>query len=411
MPVASPRAFVETRCPLLYSHEGHGIGLPPALLPPPSCPSLDSLLGPAHCVRRLGSGGFGDVWLARCSEAAQAKFVALKFVPLGMSDEDTTTGDVKREVAAHHRLFSQEKMLEDSAMSSLVRLEAHVIEADRAVLALELVEGIELLDYVAHQPNGCPAGWLEEIQARPVVVRLVSALAYMHACGVAHLDLKPQNVLYDPRSGRLKLIDYGSAGLFEPGATGSPGALVEENGGTQSYQSPERLLDEAGEGEGNELFNGPAADIFSLGCLTFFLLCGRVPYDWETARHRSSRMALDRYEAKHRGEKDPWSGVEDPLEVLMARVKVNDPFGKDECESEDEDDDDDDEGDMKPLPSAAATDFVRSATRYEVSGRPAAQVLASHPWLIPERAVLSSAETQTPEACLLETALGKLALH
>ena len=158
-----------------------------------------------------------------------------------------------------------------------------------------------------------------------------------------------------------------------------------------------------------EGINGPAADVYSLGCLVFFLLRGDVPYDWEVARHRSSSMALDRYTLKaqpirrdapditplhdvhaigrsRRGScphlcplllpvapqihrfraqqedpaNDPWRGVADPMEALTARVRANDPFGKDEGE---DDEDDEDVEDERPPPSAAAVEFVRWATR------------------------------------------------
>jgi len=214
---------------------------------------------------------------------------------------------------------------------------------------------------------------------------------------VAHLDIKPQNVLIHPPSGRLKLIDYGSAGLFDAvaavSASSDPGAgliaqptsadggsalrpefvagFVTEHGGTQSYLSPERVLDEedywspeafkAFLDAGAEGINGPAADVYSLGCLVFFLLRGDVPYDWEVARHRSSSMALDRFRAQQEDPaNDPWRGVADPMEALTARVRANDPFGKDEGE---DDEDDEDVEDERPPPSAAAVEFVRWATR------------------------------------------------
>ena len=136
-------------------------------------------VGRVHCVQRLGTGGFGDVWLGRHETDAATGFVAVKFVPLVGNDQKTTPSDVTREVTAHRQLFGDGPMA--LACGSLLRLIGHAIEAERAVLALELFDGIELLGHVAHQPNGCPAGWLEEESARPIVLELLVALGHMHA--------------------------------------------------------------------------------------------------------------------------------------------------------------------------------------------------------------------------------------
>jgi serine/threonine protein kinase len=392
---------------------------------PPVCPPIEGV-GRLQCVRKLGDGGFGHVWLAQRIETSES--VAVKFVELGGRDQDhvTTVSDVEREVAVHQRLFGDGGVAPPVSCRLLLALAAHSIEAARAVLVLELFDGIELHDYVVRGGReGCcwaaiglvwpRAGRVEETEARPIVQTLLEALAHMHAMGVAHLDLKPQNVLIHPPSGNLKLIDYGTAALFEPLVEGEPAPLfwplVEEHGGTKSFQSPERIFEDYVEfGKDKEGFDGPAADVFSLGCLTCFLLRGKVPFDWKEAQDRSSSMALKRDTAEQAGEKTPWAGLLDPLMTLSARCKANDPFG------EDEDDDDDDDDDEHPLPSIGAIDFVRLATRYLPHERPTAQTLAEHLWLITEVRVTredgatSSAELQHVQLFSLEGMLGKLEL-
>ena len=337
---------------------------------PPAVPDF-----PVECLRRLGRGGFGDVWLGRCRDGSLGtQAVAVKFIALTEeeSDEETTVADVEREVAVHRRL---------SDCEALIRLVAHTIHTQRAVLLLEHFEGLELLQHVSRQ---LPAGCLSEGEARPIVTSVLGALSHMHTRGVAHLDLKPQNVLVQPKTGRLKLIDFGSAALFTPGA---PAALVEEFGGTQNYMSPERHFEEYEElGDGREGFDGPAADIFSLGCLTFFTLRGHVPFDWEAARHRLN------------------------CSRLTARLKANDLFGgaqdhkDDECEEDEEEEEDDDE--KLPILTEGAIDFVRRATRYASEERPTAQSLASHAWTTTHENATSTANVAS-----MEDALGLLSLE
>ena len=427
--------LIDTRKPLLAGTAQEvmaaamvaAMGAAAAAALPPVCPPIEGV-GRLQCVRKLGDGGFGHVWLAQRIETSES--VAVKLVELGGRDQDhvTSVNDVEREVAVHQRLFGDGGVAPPVSCRLLLALAAHSIEAARAVLVLELFDGIELHDYVVRGGReGCcwaavglvwpRAGWVEETEARPIVQTLLEALAHIHAMGVAHLDLKPQNVLIHPPSGNLKLIDYGTAALFEPLVEGEPAPLfwplVEEHGGTKSFQSPERIFEDYVElGEDKEGFDGPAADVFSLGCLTCFLLRGKVPFDWKEAQDRSSSMALKRDTAEQAGEKNPWAGLLDPLMTLSARCKANDPFGEDECVDKDKDDDDDEH----PLPSLGAIDFVRLATRFLPHERPTAQTLAKHLWLLTEVRVTredgatSSAELQQVQLFSLEGMLGKLEL-
>jgi serine/threonine protein kinase len=125
---------------------------------------------------------------------------------------------------------------------NLVRLDALIEERGDLLLVMDLVQGISMLDYVvgAH-------GRLAEDRLRHCLAQLVRGLGALHAGGLAHRDVKPQNVLVEP-TGRLVLLDCGLASRF------GAGAVVR---GTPAYMAPEAL-------EGQV---GPEGDLYAVGVL------------------------------------------------------------------------------------------------------------------------------------------------
>ena len=109
---------------------------------------------------------------------------------------------------------------------------------------------------------------LDESDCRRLFVQIVSALAYCHSQGVAHRDIKLENILLDEAEKKVKLIDFGFA-------TCMPGhKKVRMFCGTPSYIAPEILK--------REEYAGPPADIWALGVLLYALLCGAFPYKGTT---------------------------------------------------------------------------------------------------------------------------------
>jgi hypothetical protein len=155
-------------------------------------------------LSQIGEGGFGTVYMARCS-SGQAR--ACKMVGHGGDAEEME--DIAREVAVHERLGAS------TGAQFYVALYAHFTEPMRSILVMELCAGIELEDYTLRQP----AARLSEREAHPVAAQLAAALVHCHDAGVVHLDVTPRNVLVDTTPSkeqgpvRLKLIDC--AGLPE----------------------------------------------------------------------------------------------------------------------------------------------------------------------------------------------------
>jgi serine/threonine protein kinase len=140
-----------------------------------------------------------------------------------------------------------------------------VYEAGRAgnrhYLAMALIEGRSLADRLEAE------GALPPAEAAGVAADLAEALAYAHALGVVHRDVKPANVRVDG-GGAVYLMDFGIA--YRPDSNElplPPGRIL----GTPAYVAPEQ----AESGRGDPL---PASDQYSLGAVFYELLCGRPPF-------------------------------------------------------------------------------------------------------------------------------------
>ncbi|BFG14120.1 hypothetical protein CerSpe_003940 [Prunus speciosa] len=110
-------------------------------------------------------------------------------------------------------------------------------------------------------------GVFSEPEAASVMAQLMLAVAHCHRLGVAHRDIKPDNILFDDRD-RLRLADFGSAETFGDGETMS--GLV----GTPYYVAPELVA-------GREY--GEKVDVWSSGVVLYIMLAGFPPFYGETA--------------------------------------------------------------------------------------------------------------------------------
>jgi len=116
--------------------------------------------------------------------------------------------------------------------------------------------------------------------------QLLCALEHLHSWGVVHRDLKPENILMT-YSGRIKLIDFGSALDVESTEcvdnSGSTGKIVFDFVGTTNYVSPEVIkgsIDEVDVEEGRILSS--TIDLWAYGCVIYFMFLGESPFHSES---------------------------------------------------------------------------------------------------------------------------------
>ena len=131
---------------------------------------------------------------------------------------------------------------------------------DTVLLVLEFAPGGEIFDILYYTSA------LEPVLARTYFRQSIFGLEACHNAGVAHRDIKPQNLLLDSRF-NIKLTDFGLSKVFESDAD----AIMKTTYvGTRGYQAPELLLDKPYD---------LACDIFSMGVVLFILITGYPPFE------------------------------------------------------------------------------------------------------------------------------------
>ena len=141
-------------------------------------------------------------------------------------------------------------------------------------LAIEWAAG-EILERYAKRNAPLPRD-----EVARIVIQIGDAVQAAHSAGLVHRDLKPDNVMYDPESHQVKLLDFGIAAATDT----APDERLTRAGffvGTLMYVAPEALS--------GELVT-PAADQYSLATIAYFLLTGSLPYLAKTPREMFTQL-------------------------------------------------------------------------------------------------------------------------
>ncbi|XP_042543525.1 sperm motility kinase 4A-like [Dipodomys spectabilis] len=140
---------------------------------------------------------------------------------------------------------------------NIVKLYEEVETEERLYLVIEYMDRGDLADYLDKMDR------LAEDEARGLFRQILRAVKYCHDNGIAHRDLKAENILLDSR-GTAKLCDFGLSTWF------LPGQQLDRQCGTMAYLAPEMFRQES--------YQGPKVDVWSLGVLLYYMVMGNVPY-------------------------------------------------------------------------------------------------------------------------------------
>ena len=224
-------------------------------------------MGSYRLVSRLGQGAMGEVWRAEHSSLARPAAIKLihpEALGGGHDDPSSLAARFEREAQATAMLCSPHT----------IRVYDFGQARDGSFYyVMELLEGIDLERFVRRYGPMPPA------RAVHVLRQVCHSLAEAHARGFVHRDIKPANIIlcrYGLDVDHVKVLDFGivkpmDAGLLENAALTQQGQIS----GTPNYLAPEQA-------RGVEQIDG-RADLYSLGCVAFWLLTGRRVFSQETA--------------------------------------------------------------------------------------------------------------------------------
>jgi serine/threonine-protein kinase len=247
--------------------------------------SSETIASRYRLERRLGLGGMSTVHLA-VDERLQ-RHVAVKLLAEHLADDPTFVSRFQREALAAARLVHPNIVqVFDSGLDP---------ETGQHFIVMEYVAGPSMAEVLRDR------GRLGVDETVAIVVQACHGLDYAHRHGVVHRDVKPGNLLRAP-DGPVKLADFGIAKAAEQSSITQVGSVL----GTAAYLAPEQSRGDEATGR---------SDLYSLGVVTYQLLCGELPYDASSL----SELVLQ----QQRGEPPPLCDLNaDVPQTLSAAIGV-----------------------------------------------------------------------------------------
>jgi serine/threonine protein kinase len=242
-------------------------------------------------LKKLGEGGMGMVLLAEDTQLERP--VALKVI----------RPEIAKDAEARQRFLREARAMAQVRSDHVVTV-YHVGQVGQVCfIAMELLEGQSL------------EAWLEQELQPPLDETLrigreiAQALAAAQARGLIHRDIKPANVWLEAPARRAKVLDFGLARPQTADAKlTTTGAVM----GTPAYMAPEQALGEAVDGR---------ADLYSLGCVLYEMVCGRLPFEAPTIMAMLKALTTRTPEPPSRHSPD----LPAPLDHLIVRLLAKEP--------------------------------------------------------------------------------------
>lgn len=197
----------------------------------------------------LGKGAMGVVYQGR--DLRSGRIVAIKTLALHQEFEGAALVD------ARERFFKEAEAAGRLKHPNIVTIDGSGEAQGLAYIAMEFVAGTDLTAFT-QTPHLLPVA-----QVLAIGARVAGALDYAHEKHVVHRDVKPANIMWDPATDTVKVMDFGVARITDASKTRTGIVL-----GTPSFMSPEQLCGAKVDGR---------TDLYALGVTLFQLLTGALP--------------------------------------------------------------------------------------------------------------------------------------
>lgn len=251
--------------------------------------------GRFEVLRRLGSGGMGEVYEAL--DTALDRRVAVKLIRSALLSDESGA-----------RFAREARALARIDHPNVVTVYEAGVQDDVPYLVMELLEGVGLQQLLRER------GPQDEATVRAVAAGVCRALAAVHEAGMVRRDVKPSNIQLT-RTGRVALHDFGIAQQHDSTAVTHTGIVV----GTPAYLAPEQIRGAP---------SGRQSDMYALGSCVFEMLTGAPPFAAESMHALMFRIAQEPAPRLHGS-----TGIPDDLADLVEALLRKDPASRPDAQA------------------------------------------------------------------------------
>ena len=247
------------------------------------------LSGRYEVLKRVGSGGMADVYMAK--DHKLNRNVAVKVLKSEYVEDEKFLKKFETEAQAVARL----------SHPNIVNVYDVGIEDGINYIVMELAEGITLKEYIRKK------GYLSPKETVEISIQIASAISHAHKNHIIHRDIKPQNILVSD-TGVIKVTDFGIAKATSSNTVTSTATAM----GSVHYISPEQAKGR---------FCDEKSDIYSLGITMYEMVTGHVPFDHENG----VTIALMHLQNEITPPSQIRDGIPDSLEKIILKCTMKKP--------------------------------------------------------------------------------------
>ena len=200
---------------------------------------------------KLGEGAFGSVRLGINKQTNEK--VAIKILEKNKIKKYEDKLRIQREI----------ELLKKLRHPNIVRLYSIIETEKQFILITEYIKGQELFQYILLKKK------LSEEEACYYFNQIVSGIEYLHKLKIAHRDIKSENLIIEQNTKLIKIIDFGLSNSYGD----KDEEILRSSCGSPLYAAPEMLK--------GEYYKGSTVDIWSIGVVLFFMICGYLPFQDE----------------------------------------------------------------------------------------------------------------------------------